>query len=49
MRNSDLLEQLQHKDITYVYNLSEQNVLSSLINLKLFSFTDVKEGKPGGV
>ena len=35
MRNSDLLEQLQQKDVTYVYNLSGHNVLNSLINLNI--------------
>ena len=38
MRNSDLLEQLQQKDVTYVYNLSGHNVLNSLINLKQLTF-----------
>lgn len=33
MRNSELLEQLQQKDVTYVYNLSEHDVLDSLIDL----------------
>lgn len=34
MRNSNLLEYLQKKEVTYAYNLSEQNVLNSLVNLK---------------
>ena len=44
MRNSDLLEQLQQKDVTYVYNLSGHHVLNSLINLKQFTLevTDMK-------
>lgn len=34
MKNSDFMEQIQRKDVSYVYNLSDRNVLSSLINLK---------------
>lgn len=38
MKNSNILEQLLQKDVTYIYNLSEHNVLSSLINLKQLTF-----------
>lgn len=38
MRNSELLEQLQQKDVTYVYNFSEHDVLDSLIDLKQLTF-----------
>lgn len=38
MKNSDILEQLQQKDVTYIYNLSAQNVMDSLINLKQLTF-----------
>lgn len=38
MKNSDLLEQVQNKNFIYAYNLSEQNVLNSLINLKQLTF-----------
>lgn len=38
MKNSDILEQLQKKDFAYIYNLSQQNVMNSLINLKQLTF-----------
>ena len=38
MKNSDFLEELQKRDVTYIYDLSGKNVLNSLINLKQLTF-----------